>query len=101
MMALDGLQDVAIHYEAEDSEQEDQADLHKAFLHREAEIAAENALYGQQQNVAAVENRNGEKVQQAQVQADHCHESQERGRTALGSFAGNARDAHGTCELMK
>ncbi len=33
-VALDGFQDVAVHYEGEDSQEEDQAHLHEAFFHR-------------------------------------------------------------------
>ena len=44
LMALNQLEDVAVHYECEDAQQKDQAHLHEAFLHGDAQIAPQRSF---------------------------------------------------------
>jgi len=64
LAALEEFQYVAIHHEREETEQENQADLNEALLHGDAQIAANQPFDRQHQDVAAVQNRNGEKIEQ-------------------------------------
>jgi hypothetical protein len=87
VVALDYFEDVAVHDEAEDGQEEDQADLDEALFHGDAEIAAEGAFDGEEQDVAAIEDWNWEKVEQAEVEADRRHEKKEREWAVLGGLA--------------
>jgi len=65
---------VIVHNVDKKNQKEDQADLNEAFLKREAEVSAANAFQGQQQDVAAIENRNRKKIQDSEIDADQGHE---------------------------
>ena len=53
-MMLNELQNIAVHNESKNAQKEDEANLNEAFLHRNAEIAAEYAFDREHQNVATV-----------------------------------------------
>src|ERR1700751_3413415 len=91
-MALDEFQDVAVHYKGEYAEQENEADLHKPFFYGDAQIVADDPFNREQQNMASIQNGNGKEVEQTEVEADDCHQTQQSQRPALSSLAGNARN---------
>src|SRR5579864_7193638 len=98
-MMLNELQNIAVHDESKNAQKEDEANLNEAFLHRNAEIAAECTFDCQHQYVAAVENRNGKQVQQTEIQANNCHEFDQTHRTALGGASRLSRDANDALKL--
>src|ERR1700683_4965201 len=71
ILALNQLENVAVHYKGEDAQQEDQAHLDETFFYRDAQIATQRSLDEQHKDVATVEDRNWQEIQQAEFQADH------------------------------
>jgi len=56
-------QNVIVHNDREDEQQEDHADGDETLLHAHAEVAADQSLNRQEQDVPSIERRNREKVQ--------------------------------------
>ena len=54
VVALDDFEDVGVHDEAQDGQEEDESDLDEALFDGDAEVAAEGAFDGEQEDVAAV-----------------------------------------------
>jgi hypothetical protein len=92
--------DVVVHYVGEQGQQENEAYLDEALLERKAEIAAANSLEGEKQDMATIENRNGQKVQDAEVHADEGHEKDSGGGAQRDSFTGCARDANNALKVF-
>src|ERR1700728_434136 len=65
ILALNQLENIAVHHESEDAQQENQAHLDESFLDRNAQVAAQRTFDEQHEYVATVENRNWQQVQQA------------------------------------
>lgn len=57
LVALNQLEDVAVHYEGEDAKQKDQAHLYEPFFYGDAQIATQRSFDEKHQHVAAVQNR--------------------------------------------
>src|SRR5215470_12409940 len=88
-------QNVMIHDDGEEHQKEDQSDLNVAFLKGQAEIAAQAAFDGEEQDVATVENGNRKQVQDAEVHADQNHKRNYGERATLDGFVGFAADSDG------
>src|SRR5919109_3876537 len=91
---------VVVHDVSEQHQKEDQADLNKALFESHAEIAAANAFQGEQQDVSAIENRNGQQVEDAKVQAQRSHQRDYGKRAFLHGLARFGGDADDTLELL-
>src|SRR5246127_323549 len=96
---LNELQNIAVHNKSKDAQEEDEANLHETFFYRDAEIPADRAFDCEHQHVAAVENWNGKKVQQTEIQANNCHEFNQTHRTALGGASRLSRDTNDALKL--
>src|SRR5450432_249352 len=59
-VALNELQNIAVHNECKNSQQEYQTHLHKTLLDGNTQIAPEDSFDSQEQHMATVENRYGE-----------------------------------------
>src|SRR6202142_590064 len=90
MVALNELQNVAIHNEGEDSEKEYQAHLDKALLEGNAQVAPQDSFDGQKKHVSTVQDRNWKQIEEAQVQADHRHQAEKSHGTTLRRLSGYA-----------
>src|SRR6266571_995782 len=90
---------VIVHNVGKEHQQEHQSDLNEALLEGQAEIAAAYALQREQENVSAVENGNGQEIQDAQVKADHCHQVDDVNGPLLHGLASQHGDAHETLQL--
>ncbi len=58
---------VVVHDVGEEGQEKDQADLNEALFERKAEIAAADALESKEKDVSSIENRDGEQIQDTQV----------------------------------
>src|SRR5690348_10446351 len=91
--------DVVVHDVGEQDQEKDEADLDEALFERQAEIAAANAFHGEQQNVSAIENRNRQQVEDAQIQAKHRHQVDGVNGALLDRLARLHRDSHNALQL--
>src|SRR6266850_1454460 len=91
---------VIVHNVGEQHQEEHKSNLHEALFERQAEIAATDAFQSQQQDIAAVQDRNGQQVQDSQVHADEHHERYHRQRPLANGFARGTRNANGTLQLL-
>ena len=71
------LDDVVIDNESGDQEQESEAGLHDSLFDAQAGVPADHALNQQHQNDASVQDRDGEKIEDAKVQADGGHQAEQ------------------------
>src|ERR1700756_2603961 len=92
--------DVIVHDVGKEQQKEHEADLNEAFFHRHAQITAHQAFDTQQQDLAAIENRNRQQIENAQVDADESHQRNNLRRSAVHCIAGNLRDADHALQLL-
>jgi len=71
LVALNQLEDVAVHHECEDAKQKHQAHLYEPLFYGDAQIATQRSFDEKHQNVAAVQNWYRQQIQQAEIQAYH------------------------------
>ena len=98
---LNELQNIAVHNKSKNAQKEYEANLDKAFLHRDAKIPADRALDCEHQYVAAIQNRNREQVQQTEIQANDSHEFDQTHWTALGGASRLSRYTNDALKLAK
>jgi hypothetical protein len=67
MMGLDHPQNVAIHYEGKESQEKNQPHLNESLLECDAEVAAKQAFNREHEDVAAVEDRDWQEVEQTEI----------------------------------
>ena len=70
---LEKAQNVIVHDESEDDQDEDESDLNKSFLGLDAEIVTERAFDGKHGDVAAVEDGKWKQIYDSEIQADERH----------------------------
>src|ERR1039458_5315617 len=92
--------DVVIDDEQHQHHDADESDLEHGFLDGDAEVPAHGHFDEQHQDAAAVQNRDGKKVKDGQLQADHGHEGEENGRAFAGGVAGELDHADGAGEVL-
>src|ERR1017187_6865083 len=92
--------DVVIDDEQHQHHDADESDLEHGFLDGDAEVPAHGHFDEQHQDAAAVQNRDGKKVKDGQLQADHGHEGEENGRAFAGGVAGELDHADGAGEVF-
>src|SRR6202171_4098446 len=90
---------VIVHNVREEDQQEHEADLHEALLEGQAEIAAADPFQREQKDVAAIKDRDGKQIQDAQVHLDQNHQRNHRQRSLSNGFARGARNADCALEL--
>src|SRR3982074_2467529 len=91
---------VVVHNVGEEEEEEDETDRDEAFFEGHAEVATHAALYGEEQNIAAVENRDGQKIQDAKINADEHHERKNRERAFAHGLTRSAGNADRALQLL-
>src|SRR5260370_20973996 len=91
---------VVVHYVGEKDQEEDQAYLDEAFFEGEAEGAAADALEREEKDVASVEDGNGKKIEDAEIDADERHQRDNCEGALRNGFAGGAGDADYALELF-
>src|SRR5438874_12884790 len=92
--------DVIVHDVSEEQQKEDKADLNDALFDRHAQIAAHQAFNTKQENLAAVENRDRQKIQDPKVDADESHEHNHFRWPVMYRVSGNLRDADDALQLL-
>src|ERR1019366_1331448 len=92
--------DVVIDDEQHQHHDADESDLEHGFLDGDAEVAAHGHFDEEHEDAAAVENRDGKKVKDGQLEADHGHEGEENGRAFAGGIAGELDHADGAGEVF-
>src|SRR5580692_3773060 len=70
---LEKAQNVIVHDESKDDQDEDESNLDKALLGLDAEVVAQRAFNGEHGDVAAIQNREREQVDDGEIQADERH----------------------------
>ena len=75
--------------------------LNTDFLHVQAQVALHHHLDQQHQNHAAVHDRDRQQVDDRQLQADHRHQHEERGRALARGVAGKLRDADRARQVLR
>src|SRR5262249_37602655 len=81
--------------------QKDKAGEKHLLLDLRAEVAPRDPLERHDEDVPAVEHRNGEQVEQAQVEGDRGHQREERDPAHLRRLARQLRDGHRAHELPR
>ena len=95
------LHQVVVDDHREEEDQEDERGLVDAFFNPNADVAPHDAFDDQQQDDSAVEDGNRQQVEDAEVQADHRHQAQQRRPAWLArSIAGSARNANRSFHLL-
>src|SRR5579875_867761 len=90
---------VTIKSQGDQTEQENQSDLDEALLDGDAQIATETAFDSEHENVAAIENRNREQIEDTEIEADVGHPRKKRCWTTLSGLPGQLNDADGTGQV--
>src|SRR5258708_3918177 len=90
---------VIVHNVCEEDQQEHEANLNEALLEGQAEIAAADAFQGEQKDISAIKDRDGQQVQYAQVHADQNHQRNHRERSLSNGFPSGARNADRALQL--
>ena len=70
-----GFHDVVVDHDHREQHQEDERSLVDPLLDPDADVAPQNPFDDQHQDHAAIQNRNRQQVEDAKVQADHCHQA--------------------------
>ncbi len=91
---LEKAQNVIVHDESEDDQDEDEADLNKSFLGFDAEVVTERAFDGEHGDVAAVEDWKWKQVHDGEIQTDERHHRHQAAETRAGGFAGHADNSN-------
>src|SRR5712692_9150613 len=91
--------DVIVHNVGKEYQEEDEADLHEALFEGQAEVTATDPFHGKEQDITAIEDRNRQQVEDAEVHADQHHERNDRQRPPPNSFARGARNTHRALKL--
>src|ERR1035437_4083065 len=97
----ENLGDVVINSESDNHHDADEADLKYRFLDGEAEIALHRHFHQQHHDHAAIQNRDGQQVEDGQVEADHAHQLEEFGRAFAGGGARHGADADGPRQILR
>ena len=91
---------VVVHDVDDEDKEEDEADLDEALFESEAEVAAANAFQRKKEDVAAIEDGDGQEIEDAKIDADENHEGND-GEGALGDgLTSGARNADDALELL-
>src|SRR5450759_5756812 len=77
---VDVLQDVEVEDGHHDEEQEDEPCLQEPLLHLEREITPRNGLEERDEDLAAVEERDRQEIQDPELERENAHEQDERRR---------------------
>ena len=64
---LEKAQNVIVHDESKDDQDEDESDLDETFLGLDAEVVAQRAFDGEHSDVAAIENRKWKQVHDGKI----------------------------------
>src|ERR1035437_9348684 len=96
----ENLGDVVIDGESHYHHDADEADLEHRFLDIEAQIALHRHFHQQHQNHAAIQNRNGQQVEDGEVEAHHAHQLKELRRTFAGRGARQGAYADGARQIL-
>jgi hypothetical protein len=99
-MAWEQADYVVVHDVGEQDQEEDEAYLDEAFLEGEAEVAAAKAFEREEENVASVEDGNGKKIEDAEVDADEGHQRDDGEGALRNGLTSGARDADYALELL-
>src|SRR5258708_19831660 len=83
----------------EEDQQEHEANLNEALLEGQAEIAAADPFQGEQKDISAIKDRDGQQVQYAQVPADQNHQRNHRERSLSNGVPSGARNADRALQL--
>src|ERR1051325_7611845 len=81
-------------------EDDDEPGEQHLLLDAHAEVAAREPFERHDEDVSAVEDRNRQEVHEAEVQADHRHEAEERDPAERRRLAGHLRDRDGAHQLF-
>lgn len=84
----------------DEDQEKDKADLDKTLLEGEAEIAPANAFEKKKKNLAAIQNGDGKKVENAEINTDESHETDDRVRALGDGLPSGARDPYDTLKLF-
>src|SRR5208337_947698 len=94
-----GFQQIVVDDHDGEEYQEDECGLVDAFLDAKADVVAHQTLDEEEENDSSVEDRDGQQVKDAEIQADGGGQEQERRPTfAAGSFSGGLADADGALD---
>src|SRR5215471_15962398 len=93
--------DVVIDHENHDQHEEYEADFEYRLFDLQAQVAPNKHFNEQQHNAPAIQNGNGQQVENCQVQADHGHQQEEGGGPFAGGFAGKLSDADRSFERLR
>src|SRR5260370_38354859 len=91
---------VIVHNVSEEHQKEHKSHLDEALLEAHAEIAAADALQCEQQDVSAIKDGNGKKIENAEVQAEHSHEGDNGKRSFLHRLPCFRADPDDALELL-
>ncbi len=94
-------QNVIVHNDREDQQQEHHADGDEALLHAQAQVTPDRSFDEEHQDVAAIERRNRQEIQHGQVHADHGHQGEQFRHTFSCGFAGGSWQFPGAFELLE
>src|ERR1700680_2352147 len=94
-------QNVIVHNDREDDQEEHQADLYKALLEAQAQIAPHDSLNRKKQNIPTVQDGNRQEIQNAQVNADKNHKENYVHRPSAHGLARHVRNSHRSVELIE
>ena len=87
------LRDVVVDCECDHGHQEHEPKLEHRFLHAQAQIAAHEHLHQQQEDDAAVQDRDGQQIEDRQVQAQHGGQPEVGAGAFPRRFARQLRDS--------
>src|SRR5579883_2725434 len=76
-------QNVMIHNNGEEDQKEDEANLNVAFFERHTQVAPQASFNRQEQNVSAIENRDGQEIENTKIDADQNHQRDDSQGTAV------------------
>src|SRR3972149_11993440 len=93
--------DVVVDDEHGDQHEEGEAYLGDALFHAAIQVAADGAFDQQQQDQPAVEHRDGEQVEDAEVQADGGHQADQVSEALARRGSREARNADGAFERAR
>jgi len=98
---LEKAQNVIVHDESEDNQDEHESNLNEAFLSFDAEVVAKRAFDGEHGDVSAIENWEWKQVHHREIQADERHHGHEAAEASARGFAGHGDDADGALDFLQ
>jgi len=95
------LHDVIVEHEHHEGDQQEKPGPLNPELDLDGELPAHHPLDEEDQDVPAVERREGEDIEECETDAEHGHEPEERKDPELGRLRGELRDPDGPAHQLR